>query len=167
MDHAASPRTDRFLDASIHTSDRAGNTLKHLRRKRSAQGRGEEEDGGSVSGSMTASSDDLEMGDIHNGHGLDDDEETGLTSHLRRQRTRRKRRNTQLDGRVAPEDVTMKKAEDRLTNRKVLTAVLLNVLLITLWYSFSISISVVCTATAFGFGAVSANERATVQQMDV
>jgi solute carrier family 35 protein C2 len=110
---------------------------------------------------MTTSSEDFEMDDMDNGHGLDDDEETGLTSHLRRQRTRQKRRNTQLDGRVAPEDVTMKKAEDRLTNRKVWTAVLMNALLIVLWYSFSISISVVCTATAFGFGAVSANERAS------
>jgi solute carrier family 35 protein C2 len=151
MEHAASPATDRLLDSSIHTSDRAPNSLKHLKKKSRNRDLGEEEDSGSVSGSMTTSSDDFEMDDIDNGHGLEDDEETGLTSHLRRQRTRRKRRNTQLDGRVAPEDVTMKKAEDRLTNRKVWSTVLTNVVLIALWYSFSISISVVCTAAVFWF----------------
>lgn len=149
MDHAASPATNHLLDTSIHASDRAINTLKRLRKKRRARELREEEDGGSGSGSMTTSSDDFEMDDVDNSHGLDDDEETGLTSHLRRQRTRRKRRNTQLDDRVAPEDVTMKKAEDRLTNQKVWMAVLMNALLIALWYTFSISISVVCTADIF------------------
>ena len=156
MDHAASPATDRLLNASIHSSDVAANTLKRLKKKRRDRALGEEEDGGSVSGSMTTSSDDFEMDDIGNGH---DDEETGLTSHLRRQRTRRKRRNTQLDGRVAPEDVTMKKAEDRLTNRKVWTTVLMNALLIALWYSFSISISVVCTTTTTNTTTVRCSER--------
>ena len=148
MDHAASPITDRLLDASIHPSDRAENGLKRLGKKRRAREQSEEEDSGSDSGSMT---DDFEMDDIDNGHALDDDEETGLTSNLRRQRTRRKRRNTQLDSRVAPEEVSMKQAEDRLTNRKVWTVILINTLLIALWYSFSISISVVCTANTLLF----------------
>jgi len=97
----------------------------------------------SVSSSMTAS-EDFEMDDIDSNHGLEDDEETGLTSNIRSERTSRKRRNTHMDERVSP-NVEMKKEEDRLTNRKVWSTILINALLIGLWYAFSISISVVST----------------------
>jgi solute carrier family 35, member C2 len=93
------------------------------------------------SGSMT-SSEDFEMDDILSPDGLEDDEETGLTSQARRERTRRKRRNTELDERVYPEP-DFKKEEDRLTNRTVWGHVLTNTMFILLWYTFSISISVV------------------------
>jgi len=49
-----------------------------------------------------------------------------------------------MDARVAP-NVDMKKEEDRLTNRTVWSTILINALLIGLWYAFSISISVVST----------------------
>lgn len=90
------------------------------------------------------SSEDFEMDDIDSGRGLEDDEETGLTSNLRHQRTRRKRKNTAMDERIAP-NVDMKKEEDRLTNRTVWTTILINAVLVALWYAFSISISVVST----------------------
>lgn len=132
MDNAAST-PDSHFDIIPNGSD------KRTRRRKA--GEAADAEGGSDSSSMTGS-EDFEMDDIDSVHGLDDDEETGLTSNIRRQRTRRKRRNTQLDERIVP-DLNMQKEEDRLTNRKVWTTILMNALLIGLWYSFSISISVV------------------------
>ncbi|KAF2478173.1 TPT-domain-containing protein [Lindgomyces ingoldianus] len=91
--------------------------------------------------SVKTESTDLELDDMRSEDGLEDDEETGLTGRDRRQRRRRKRRNTRLDQRVA-EDVRFTKDEEKLANQSLIRSMLINALLISLWYLFSISISV-------------------------
>jgi len=140
MDDA--PRSqDSQRDTFPNTSNTTGSDSRLIKNRENEEEHSAEAE--SVSGSMTES-EDFEMDDIDSGHGLEDDEETGLTSSIRNERTRRKRRNTHMDERVAP-DVDMKKEEDRLTNRKVWTTIVMNAVLIGMWYSFSISISVVST----------------------
>ncbi|KAF1945671.1 TPT-domain-containing protein [Clathrospora elynae] len=73
--------------------------------------------------------------------GLEDDEETGLTKRDRRRRRRRKRCNTLLDQRVVPDD-TYTKEEKKLADQNLMKSMLVNGVLIALWYVFSISISV-------------------------
>lgn len=102
------------------------------------------------SDSMTES-EEHEMDPVQHRSHLDDDEETGLTSNVRRERSRRKRKNTGFDERVASSGESMlamkeQSAEEAsLTRRTLLYRILLNVMFIALWYTFSISISVVCT----------------------
>ena len=104
-----------------------------------------DEDGdadGFESGSMTGS-ETLEMNDVASNGGLEDDEETGLTSTVRNERTRRKRRHTRFDERVLPRPDVRQKREDRMADKAVMSNVATNALFIGLWYTFSISISVV------------------------
>jgi len=90
------------------------------------------------------SSDDFEMDDYVSDEGLEDDEETGLTSQDRQKRRKRKRRNTMLDQRVAPVTDT-REEEKRLANSSFWSSVITNSILIGLWYLFSILITVVST----------------------
>lgn len=99
------------------------------------------EDAASDASDMT-SSDDFELDDIVSDNGLDDDEETGLTSTDRRKRTKRKTRGTLLDERVAP-GFDSRQEERRLANRSFWGAFITNGVFILLWYLFSISITVV------------------------
>ncbi|KAF2724285.1 TPT-domain-containing protein [Polychaeton citri CBS 116435] len=108
---------------------------------------------------------DLEMGEIRAQDHLDDheefetdeerltdDEETGLTQKDRENRQRKRRRNTQLDERVAGDGSGASRSvrngqsdaalEKQLVNATLLRYYLINALLIGLWYTFSISISV-------------------------
>lgn len=93
-------------------------------------------------GSDMTSSDDFEMDDIASDDGLEDDEETGLTSTDRQKRRRRKRRGTMLDERVVSGSDT-RLEEKRLANRSFWSAFIMNGVFILLWYLFSISITVV------------------------
>ncbi|KAH7118928.1 triose-phosphate transporter family-domain-containing protein [Dendryphion nanum] len=86
-------------------------------------------------------SDDHELDDMSSRDGLEDDEETGLTGRDRRRRRRRKRRNTRLDQRIV-EERRFTKEEEKLADQNLLHSMLINVVLIGLWYLFSISISV-------------------------
>ncbi|KAF2640202.1 TPT-domain-containing protein [Massarina eburnea CBS 473.64] len=101
-----------------------------------------EEEGPSDSdaGSEKTESDDLELGDM-SGDGLEDDEETGLTGSDRRRRRRRKRRNTLLDQRIVPEG-RLTREEEKTANQTLVRSLVINAILIGLWYTFSISISV-------------------------
>jgi solute carrier family 35 protein C2 len=74
---------------------------------------------------------------------LQDDEETGLTGKDKSKRTRKRRRNTLLDQRVAAE-VKISPEEKKEADQNVLKVLLINGLLIGLWYIFSLSISIVC-----------------------
>lgn len=98
-------------------------------------------------GSPGASDSDWEMDDIDPHDRLEDDEETGLTGHDRRKRSRRKRRNTQLDERVATEEAAIAKVEEQIATQSLIKAAIINAILIALWYLFSISISVVSLLT--------------------
>jgi solute carrier family 35 protein C2 len=89
-----------------------------------------------------SSGSDWEMDDIRSDDGLEDDEETGLTAQDRQKRTKRKRRNTMADERVAPAADTTKE-EERLASQHFWHDTAINAVLIALWYTFSISISVV------------------------
>ena len=95
-----------------------------------------------------SSSDTLELDEMRSDDELDDDEETGLTEGQRKQRTRRKEQNAQLDGQVSGAASmnsgpgSIRTAEEKLVSAAMLKNTIINVLLIALWYSFSISISV-------------------------
>ncbi|KAF2402420.1 TPT-domain-containing protein [Trichodelitschia bisporula] len=88
------------------------------------------------------SSEDMEMSDMMSDEGLEDDEETGLTSRDRQKRRRRKRRNTQLGQRIVPDEGSMRKEEEKLARKSFWAATVGNAVLIGLWYLFSISITV-------------------------
>ncbi|KAF2195761.1 TPT-domain-containing protein [Zopfia rhizophila CBS 207.26] len=85
---------------------------------------------------------DLELDDMRSEDGLEDDEETGLTGRDRRRRRRRKRRNTRLDQRVVEDGVRFTLEEKKIATQSLIHSMLINALLIGLWYLFSISISV-------------------------
>lgn len=88
--------------------------------------------------SSMASSEQHELDNI----GADVDEETGLTAEERRKHKRRKEQLNDLHVRIAgPGAVTQ--AEARRADKNVLRTLVLNAVLIALWYLFSLSISIV------------------------
>jgi hypothetical protein len=89
-----------------------------------------------------STSEDMELNDLSEDEGLQDDEETGLTGKDKGRRKRKRRRNTLLDQRVAAE-VTITAEEKKEADQSVLKNSLINGLLIGLWYLFSLSISIV------------------------
>jgi len=90
----------------------------------------------------TSTSGNVELDDLSEEDGLQDDEETGLTGKDKRRIKKRKRRNTLLDHRIAGE-VQITAEEKREADQNVLRRSLVNGLLIGLWYIFSLSISIV------------------------
>jgi len=96
--------------------------------------------------------DQIEMTDVNSatdlgpesssGSGSEMDEETGLTKRERRQRNRQ---HDQLDVRIG-EHIPVSKHEARLADRDVVKKLLINSVLILLWYFFSLSISIVSIA---------------------
>jgi solute carrier family 35 protein C2 len=118
-------RSSSLAGASAPTTK---DTQKH-RRRRSEHGIAEEgEDEYSPSDST-----DFELDDM-SADGLDDDEETGLTKRDRRRRRRRKRRNTLLDQRIVPTTDTYTKEEKKLADQNLIKSMLINGVLIALWY---------------------------------
>ncbi|KAH8602827.1 triose-phosphate transporter family-domain-containing protein [Bisporella sp. PMI_857] len=89
----------------------------------------------------TSISDDLELNDLSEEEGLQDDEETGLTGKDRGKRKGRKRRNTLLDQRIVG-DSQITAEEKKEADQNVIRKALVNGLLICLWYIFSLSISI-------------------------
>lgn len=87
----------------------------------------------------------VEMDYMTSDDDLHDDEETGLTAKQRRQQRRRRRtQRRQLDARIA--DVKASRRDTMtlgLADRDVLKKLLVNAVLILLWYFFSLSISIV------------------------
>ena len=88
-------------------------------------------------------SEQLEMTDVlsdsESGSGSEMDEETGLTKRDRRPKTHRQE---QLD--VGRKDhVLVSEQEKKLADRDVVKKLLINSVLILLWYFFSLSISIV------------------------
>ncbi|KAK5990937.1 putative transporter C22E12.01 [Cladobotryum mycophilum] len=71
---------------------------------------------------------------------LHDDEETGLTNKERARRQKRRRRNTQLGQRIAREK-SISVEERKEADKDVVKKLLINGVLILLWYFFSLSIS--------------------------
>lgn len=92
--------------------------------------------------SSMSTSDDVEMDHLHSEEGLTDDEETGLTKKDKQHRKRRRRKIAGLDARLVGNSQSSG-TEQKLADRNVLKAMLINVLLIASWYTFSLSISIV------------------------
>ncbi|KAL1999137.1 hypothetical protein VTN02DRAFT_4996 [Thermoascus thermophilus] len=92
--------------------------------------------------SSIAESEEVEMDYIPSDDDLNDDEETGLTARQRSERRRRRRKQRRrLDARIA--DVKASKKDGRRSaDKNVVKRLLVNALLIGLWYLFSLSISI-------------------------
>ncbi|KAI1859576.1 hypothetical protein JX265_006257 [Neoarthrinium moseri] len=82
-----------------------------------------------------APDDDSSMSD----EDLHDDEETGLTKKDKKRKAAKRRRNTRLDNRIARDKIT--EEERREADQNVARKLVINVVLIGLWYFFSLSIS--------------------------
>lgn len=132
--------TDDQSAARRRSSSLAGATLppkkdtnKHSRRPSghiAEEGEDYSSDAEHSSASQSDSADDMSA------DGLEDDEETGLTKRDRRRRRRRKRRNTLLDQRIVPEEDTYTKEEKKIADQNLLKSMLINGVLIGLWYEY-------------------------------
>lgn len=87
-----------------------------------------------------STSEDMELDQLSD-DGLQDDEETGLTGKDKDKRKRRRRQNTLMDHRVAA-DIKITEEEKKEADKSVVKNLLLNGMLIGLWYIFSLSISI-------------------------
>jgi hypothetical protein len=114
-------------------------------------------------GSMSAS-EELEMEDLASDAGSEADEETGLTAKESRKYLQKQRQRVQLDARIAG-NTTITKEAKKLADQHVLKDLLVNAMLIGLWYIFSLSISIV-SILKHSTGLL-ANQFFAVQQMDV
>lgn len=74
---------------------------------------------------------------------LHDDEETGLTVKDRRRKRRKRNRNQLLDQRIARDNISQEEKQE--ADRNVARRLLINAVLIGLWYFFSLLISLVWT----------------------
>ncbi|KFA48471.1 hypothetical protein S40293_00401 [Stachybotrys chartarum IBT 40293] len=72
---------------------------------------------------------------------LQDDEETGLTDKEKRRRQKKRRRNTLLDQRISRDKGSTSIDERKEADKDVVRKLVVNVMLILLWYLFSLSIS--------------------------
>jgi hypothetical protein len=100
---------------------------------------------------------------------LHDDEETGLTRGEKKKRQQRRRRNTLLDQRIA-RDKSVSPDERKEADKSVVKRLLINCLLILLWYLFSLSISLVSGLLLPGVRSLRVRvcaDTLLVQQMDV
>ncbi len=82
------------------------------------------------------------ISDRESDSGSEMDEETGLTKRERRQK---KRQQDDMNVRIG-EHLPVSKHEARLADRDVIKRLLINSVLILLWYFFSLSISIVSRA---------------------
>jgi len=89
-----------------------------------------------------STSEDVELEDLSEEDGMQDDEETGLTGKDKGKRKRKRRRNTLMDQRIAGE-IKITAEEKKEADQNVLKKGFINALLIGLWYLFSLSISIV------------------------
>lgn len=94
---------------------------------------------------LSSIAESMEMDCMSTDDDLHDDEETGLTAKQRRhQRRRRRKQRRQLDARIA--DVKASRRDTfslSLGDKGIIRRLLVNGVLIFLWYLFSLSISVV------------------------
>ncbi|KAM3075746.1 hypothetical protein ACMFMG_007874 [Clarireedia jacksonii] len=93
-----------------------------------------------------STSDDMELNNLSEEGDLQDDEETGLTAKSKAMRTKKKRRNTTLDHRIAG-DAVITAEEKKAADKNVVKKSLINGVLIGLWYMFSLSISIFMLAS--------------------
>lgn len=123
----------------------------------------ESEDGSDAS---MSSSEELELNDLASDAGSEADEETGLTGKESRKYVQKQRQNVRLDARIAG-DAPISKEAKKLADQHVRKDLLVNAVLIGLWYIFALSISIVRTTSPRIVQDSRANSCFTVQQMDV
>ena len=87
-------------------------------------------------------SEEHEMDDLASDAGSEADEETGLTAKESRKYLQKQRQRVPLDARIAG-NTTITKEAKKLADQHVLKDLLVNALLIGLWYIFALSISIV------------------------
>ena len=129
-----------MADNSNIARSRSGNTAQSIGTARSLpNGRAIAAESSEPSHSRQSSSSSFEMSSIHS----DDDEEAGLTKRERKHQRRQKRKNTQLHERIVAgtQDVDGDE-QSKLVNASMLKNIIINTILVGLWYTFSISISV-------------------------
>ncbi|KAF5006023.1 hypothetical protein FDECE_7573 [Fusarium decemcellulare] len=80
-------------------------------------------------------------GDSYSDEDLQDDEETGLTRKDKHRKQKKRKRNTQLDQRIARDRNDISAEERKEADKSVVKTLLVNGGLILLWYLFSLSIS--------------------------
>lgn len=97
---------------------------------------------------LSSIAESMEMDCMSTDDDLHDDEETGLTAKQRRhQRRRRRKQRRQLDARIA--DVKASRQDTfslSLGDKGIIRRLLINGVLIFLWYLFSLSISIVSSS---------------------
>ena len=140
---------------------------KYKRQTTSAQdehkGLSESDDGSDAS--MSAS-EELEMDDLGSDAGSEADEETGLTAKESRKYLQKQRQSIPLDVRIAGDTMKITKEAKKLADQHVLKDLLVNAVLIGLWYIFSLAISIV-SSTSKPYLAFQLIYYFTVQQVDV
>jgi solute carrier family 35, member C2 len=99
----------------------------------------ESEDGQEAS---MSESEEHEMDDLASDAGSEADEETGLTAKESRKYLQKQRQSVPLDARIAG-NTTITTEAKKLADQHVLKDLLMNALLIGLWYIFALSISIV------------------------
>lgn len=139
------PNIDMEPSSSSHRRRRSSlmNSLDpaaHSKRRASTGRNGKQEESKLLANADSDGS--KEMEDLTEDEGLQDDEETGLTGNDKERRRGRRRRNTLLDQRIASE-VKITPEEKKEADQHVVKKILINGLLIGLWYVFSLSISIV------------------------
>ncbi|EME42399.1 hypothetical protein DOTSEDRAFT_54772 [Dothistroma septosporum NZE10] len=131
-------RSESLLLGTAANSNRTG----HGHRSQAGERGGYSEDRSGSEASVGTLSDDLELDEMRaSEEELGDDAERGLTNTERKKRRRRRRQHTKPDERIArtPSD---KEAEEGIAKAAMMRHIIVNALLIALWYTFSISISV-------------------------
>ena len=134
-DHTAARRRSSSLAGAILPTTK--DASKKHRRRRSDHIAEEGEDDDAADGTTSDDDGTTSDSDDMSADGLDDDEETGLTKRDRRRRRRRKRRNTLLDQRIVHDDDTYTKEEKKLADQNLLKSMLVNAVLICLWYAYT------------------------------
>jgi solute carrier family 35 protein C2 len=101
------------------------------------------EDGTAEEIAEESTSEDMELGELSDDD-LQVDEETGLTAKDKKRRGKRRRKNTLLDQRIVGDVVGgITEEEKKEADQYVVKNLLVNGILIGLWYLFSLSISIV------------------------
>jgi hypothetical protein len=172
-DHGLEPAQSRWLHNSASQGlppepPSVNPRRKYKRQPTSPQNentRTSESEDGSDASSMS-SSEELELNELASDAGSEADEETGLTGKESRKYVQKQRQNVRLDARIAG-NAPISEEVKKLADQHVLKDLLVNAVLIGLWYIFALSISIVRTTSPRVVLDSRANWCFTVQQMDV
>lgn len=148
---------NNYMDREQESAFEDGRADKYTRPPRTAEGHDSDF-------SSNSASDEVEMEQmLSDDSASEDDEETGLTQKKRKRRRGRRKQMTDLDSRIGGTDTANQ--GNKRADRKVLTSLFINALLIGSWYLFSLSISIVSRPSKME--GQHANSCVPVQYVDV